>query len=172
MIHRTSTGTAHTSALSRFFQDTQKAKSQQPFKIRTYRPDEEVYILLVSQSRTDPHILPETFTQRFGPRCQNDHFGANWHFSCNRMWFQSTDVPIFSLPPFVLKQKRQRSLLCADITDNKSKPQSLNSFSPKWSLNITARVIQLFMCWFCSSLPPESLILQTYFTVNNRLELL
>lgn len=39
---------AHTSALSNFFQDTQKTQSQQPFKIRKYRPIEEVRILFVS----------------------------------------------------------------------------------------------------------------------------
>lgn len=34
------------------------------------------------QSRSDPNIVPETFTWRFGPRCHNDHicFLSSIHF--------------------------------------------------------------------------------------------
>lgn len=111
--------------LSNFFQDKHKAKSQQPFKIRKYCPDEVVHILCVSG------LPPKPQWPKYNSRNINlevwpslskwSHllfiksvFQANLHFSCNHIWFESTDVPIFSLRSICLKPE-ETAQPCQDI---------------------------------------------------------
>lgn len=98
---------------------TQKAQSQQPFRISVRRC---AYFLFQAsfQSHTDPHIVPETFTLRFCPRCQNDHICFSSSINFRPIYGSALIVYDFNpvmcqfahFAPSVLKKKGHRVLRC------------------------------------------------------------